>query len=94
MMRATAGMFARTRKPYQKSTEENITMSERIDRATLEAKHGKVWSAEELVRDFIVTAFIGSTVVVRRRADDVVGTLEFTHRPHLFYSFQPQKGAE
>ena len=69
-------------------------MNEAIDRKALEAKFGKVWSAEELEQDFLVTAFIGSTVVVRRKVDDVVGTLEFTRRPHLFYNFQPQKGAE
>jgi hypothetical protein len=60
----------------------------------LEAKYGKVWSAKDLEQDFVVTAFIGSTVVVRRKADDIVGTLEFTNRPHLFYNFQPQKEAE
>ena len=69
-------------------------MNEPIDRQSLEAKFGKVWSAEEFEQDFVVTAFIGSTVVVRRKADDVVGTLEFTRRPHLFYNFQPNKGTE
>ncbi len=63
-------------------------------REALEANYGKVWSAEELEEEFVVTAFIGSTVVVRRKANDEVGTLEFTNRPHLFYNFQPQKGAE
>ena len=69
-------------------------MNEAIDRKALEAKFGKVWSAEELEQEFVVTAFIGPTVVVRRKADDLVGTLEFTNRPHLFFNFQPQKGAE
>jgi hypothetical protein len=69
-------------------------MNEPIDRKTLEAKFGKVWTAEEVEQEFVISAFIGSTVVVRRKADDVVGTLEFTNRPHLFYNFQPQKGAE
>jgi hypothetical protein len=69
-------------------------MSEAIDRKALEANFGKVWSAEELERDFIVTAFIGPHVVVRRIADNVVGTLEFSRRPHLFYNFQPNKGTE
>ena len=69
-------------------------MSEAIDRKALEARHGKVWSAEELERDFIVTAFIGPHVVVRRIADAVVGTLEYTRRPLLFYNFQPNKGTE
>ena len=69
-------------------------MNEPIDRKALEARHGKVWSAQELEQDFVVTAFIGPTVVVRRKADDLVGTLEFTDRPHLFFNFQPNKGTE
>jgi hypothetical protein len=69
-------------------------MSEAIDQKALEAKFGKVWTAQEFKQDFVVTAFIGSTVVVRRKADDMVGTLEFTNRPHLFYNFQPNKGTQ
>jgi hypothetical protein len=69
-------------------------MSEPIDRKALEAKFGKVWTSQELEQEFIVTAFIGSTVVVRRKADDLVGTLQFSNRPHLFFNFQPQKGVE
>jgi hypothetical protein len=69
-------------------------MNQPIDRKALEEKFGKVWTAQELEQDFIVTAFIGSTVVVRRKADDVVGTLQFTNRPHLFFNFQPNKGTE
>ena len=52
-------------------------IEEAINRKVLEARHGKVWSAEEL-EQFVATAFVGSTVVARRGADDMVGTLEFT----------------
>ena len=69
-------------------------MSEAIDRQSLEAKFGKVWSAEELEQEFVVTAFVGPHVVVRRIADNVVGTLEYSRRPLLFYNFQPNKGTE
>ena len=69
-------------------------MNEANDRKALEARHGKVWSAEELEQEFVVTAFVGPHVVVRRKADDMVGTLEFTRRPHLFFNFQPNKGTE
>jgi hypothetical protein len=69
-------------------------MNEPIDRKALEARHGKDWSAEELEQEFVVTAFVGPHVMVRRKADDVVGTLEFTNRPHLFFNFQPQKRVE
>ena len=69
-------------------------MNDPIDRKALEAKYGTVWTAEELEQEFAVTAFVGPHVVVRRKADDVVGTLEFTNRPHLFFNFQPNQGAE
>jgi hypothetical protein len=69
-------------------------MSEANDRKALEARHGKVWSAEELEQDFIVTAFVGPHVVVRRIADNVAGTLEYTRRPLLFFNWQPNKGTE
>jgi hypothetical protein len=69
-------------------------MSEVIDRKALEARYGKVWSEEELAQEFVVAAIIAPHVVARRKADNVVGTLEFTNRPHLFFNFQPQKGVE
>jgi hypothetical protein len=83
-------------RPVSRTAKEQrrINMSEAIDRKAMEAKHGKVWSAAELVEEFVVTAFIGPHVVVRRKADDVVGTLEFTRRPHLFFNFQANKGTE
>ena len=69
-------------------------MSEAIDQKALEAKFGKVWTAQEFKQDFVVTAFVGPHVVVRRIADNVVGTLEYSRRPLLFYNFQPNKGTE
>ena len=69
-------------------------MNEPTDRKTLESQFGKVWSAEELEQDFVITAFIGPHLVVRRKADGVVGILEFTNRPYLFFNFQPNKGTE
>jgi hypothetical protein len=69
-------------------------MNEPTDRQSLEAKFGNVWSEEGLAQEFVVAAIIAPHVVARRRADDVVGTVEFTNRPHLFYNFQPNKGTE
>src|SRR5262249_20678545 len=89
-------ILAASFRPVSRTTDgqRRKNMNQPIDRKALEAKFGKVWTAQELEQEFVVTAFIGLTVVVRRKADDVVGTLEFTNRPHLFYNFQPQKGAE
>jgi hypothetical protein len=38
-------------------------MNQPIDRKALEARHGKVRSAEELEREFVVTAIVGISVV-------------------------------
>jgi hypothetical protein len=58
-------------------------------REELEARFGRVWTADELAKEFVVTAIIPPTVVVRRRADDVVGSMEF--QGDLYFNFQPQR---
>ena len=48
------------------------------------------WDTTELQRDFEVLHFLAPFVVVKRRADGVRGTLEFTHRPRRYFDFQPE----
>ena len=60
-------------------------------RAELEALFGEVWSTEGLARTFVVTAIIGSTLVVRRKCDNAVGSLTVQEGPPQFYfGFVPQ----
>ena len=59
-----------------------------ITRESLEQKYGQVWTTEELARDFIVTGFMAPLVVVRRKADNVVGSLEFSHMPRFYFNWQ------
>lgn len=56
-------------------------------REELQEKYGRVWNTEELAAEFEIKAFIAPMVVVRRRADDVVGTLEFQSRPRFYFQF-------
>ncbi len=56
-------------------------------REALEAEHGQVWNTEELGRDFEVLGFLAPLVVVRRKADGRKGSLEFQHRPRLYFNF-------
>lgn len=58
-------------------------------REYLEAKYGQVWDTSELQKDFEVTGFAAPYVVVTRKADRAVGSLEFQHNPRLYYNFQP-----
>ena len=48
---------------------------------------GPTWTTTELQQDFEVTGFAAPYVVVRRRSDAVIGTLEFTHSPRLYFGF-------
>jgi hypothetical protein len=56
-------------------------------REALESKHGQVWDAGELARDFEVLGFMAPYVVVRRRADGTKGSLEFQNYPRFYFSF-------
>lgn len=49
---------------------------------------GPVWTTAEMQRDYEVVGFAAPYVVVRRRADNVRGTLEFTHSPRVYFNFQ------
>jgi hypothetical protein len=59
------------------------------DRQTLEAVYGKVWDEEELAQEFKVTAIIASKVVVVRKADGQVGSMEFQNQPRFYFNFKP-----
>jgi len=45
------------------------------------------WTTEELQRDFVVLSFQAPFVVVVRKADNVKGSLEFTHSPRKYFNF-------
>jgi hypothetical protein len=61
----------------------------RADRVTLEARHGQVWDTEALARDFEALEFSAPFVVVRRRSDGALGSLEFQHEPRFYFNFGP-----
>ena len=52
----------------------------------------KEWNTDQFTEDFEVIGFAAPFVIVRRRADGVKGTLEFTHSPRLYFDFQSAKG--
>ena len=57
-------------------------------REVLEAAHGQVWDADELRTDIDVIGFAAPLVVVRRRADNVKGSLYFQHNPRFYFGFK------
>jgi len=57
-------------------------------RAELEAQHGKLWTTTELTEEFEVKGFMAPFVVVRRKADGALGSLEFTHSPRFYFNWR------
>lgn len=64
------------------------------DRAEAEARYGKVWDTQDLLRDFHVHTFSAPFVVVTRKADGELGCLTFQHMPRFYFDFiaTPVKG--
>lgn len=52
---------------------------------------GQTWTTDEMARDFEPIGFLAPYIVVRRRADGVKGTLEFTHSPRVYFDFQEEQ---
>ena len=57
-------------------------------RAAVEARHGQVWNTSELASDFEVLGFVAPFAVVKRKADNKLGSLMFQHYPRYYFSFQ------
>jgi hypothetical protein len=61
-------------------------------REALEARYGQVWNTDQLGDDFEVIGFLAPLIVVRRKSDDVKGSLEFQHGPpRLYWGFVEHK---
>lgn len=56
-------------------------------REELEEQHGQVWDTTELQKEFEVLSFMAPFCTVKRRADEVRGTIQFQHSPRLYYGF-------
>lgn len=49
------------------------------------------WTTDQLREDFEVMGFSAPYVVVKRRSDGVVGSLEFTHMPRVYFNWVEDK---
>jgi hypothetical protein len=58
-------------------------------REALEAVHGQVWDTDQLQDGFEVVGFMAPLVVVRRKADDVKGSMMFQGSPRFYFKFEP-----
>ena len=65
-----------------------LWMSDMTEREEVESRVGQVWDTKELQADFDVLGFCAPHVVVKRKADGVAGSLEFTHMPRYYFQFE------
>lgn len=68
----------------QRLSEINLVPN---SRDALEAKHGNVWTTDKLTEEFEVVGFLAPLVVVRRRSDGQMGSLEFQGNPRFYFNF-------
>ena len=57
-------------------------------RESLEQQYGDVWDTRQLGEVFEVTGFAAPLAVVKRRADNAVGTVMFQHSPRFYFNFE------
>jgi hypothetical protein len=55
------------------------------------AEGGKTWTTEEMKAEFDVQGFAAPFVVVTRKSDGVLGTLEFKHDPRVYFGWLEDK---
>jgi len=56
-------------------------------REALESQYEQVWDIHELSQEFEVVGFAAPFVVVRRKSDGLMGSLEFQHSPRFYFNF-------
>lgn len=65
--------------------------AEPAGREVLQRRHGQVWDPQDLAREFEVLGFLAPYVVVQRRADGVVGSLEFQPHPRFYFNWEEDR---
>jgi len=76
---------------FRRARVSELAAQQTDNRAELEARHGQVWSTAELTEEFTVTGYMAPYVIVRRRKDDALGSLEFQHSPRYYFNFQEDR---
>ena len=59
-------------------------------REYFESKYGEVFDTSQLQQEFEVIAFLCPFVSVRRRSDNLKGSVMFQHSPRFYFQFQPE----
>ena len=58
------------------------------EREKLQQVHGPVWNTSQFQRDFEVLGFLAPYVMVRRKEDGRLGSVEFQASPRYYFNFE------
>ena len=79
----------------RRKRRNEVTAHRARTREELEALYGNVLTVQDVAKEFVITAIIDHTVVVRRKANDTVGTLEYQEGPpYLYFNFVQQPNGQ
>ena len=65
----------------------SLDTSEQEAKAALLITYKDVMTTDEVREKFEVISFLAPFVMVKRKADGVKGTLQFTHMPRFYFDF-------
>jgi len=77
--------------PFRRARVAQLAAQQTDNRAELEARYGQLWNTEQLTAEFTVTGFMAPYVIVRRKSDNAVGSLEFQHDPRYYFNWQEDR---
>lgn len=60
--------------------------------ADLTNDEGRKWTTQEMTAEFNVLGFMAPFVIVERKSDGKMGTLEFTHSPRVYFGWKEKEG--
>lgn len=59
-----------------------------VPQADLAADQDRTWTTDEMQAEFDVLSFAAPYVVVTRKSDGQLGSLEFTHSPRIYFGWR------
>lgn len=78
--------------PTENARRELVAkLNRNLSREELAEQYGDVYDTTEMAELFEVTGFLAPFVVVKRKSDGKVGSLQFQGSPHFYFGWQEDK---
>ena len=64
--------------------------SDDATKAELQEKHGRVWTSDEMRKEFEPLSFMAPFIIVCKKDTGERGSLMFTHSPRFYFAWKPE----